>query len=46
MLSAGVLACGMATASAWAAGDGPRSTNIALNPSGTLLFVANREATA
>jgi YVTN family beta-propeller protein len=44
MLSAGVLAWGMATAPAWAAGDDSRSTNIALNRSGTLLFVANREA--
>jgi YVTN family beta-propeller protein len=31
-------------APAWAAGDDPRSTNIALNRGGTLLFVANREA--
>jgi YVTN family beta-propeller protein len=43
VLSACVLACGLA-APAWAAGDDPRSTNIALSRSGTLLFVANREA--
>jgi YVTN family beta-propeller protein len=44
ILSAGVLAWGMAMAPAWAAGDDARSTTIALNRSGTLLFVANREA--
>jgi YVTN family beta-propeller protein len=34
----------MAMGPAWAAGDDPRSTSIALNRGGTLLFVANREA--
>ena len=43
MLSVGVLAGALAVAPAWAA-DGNRSTNIALNRSGTLLYVANREA--
>jgi YVTN family beta-propeller protein len=43
-LTTGVLAGGMAIGPAWAAGDDPRSTNIALNRSGSLLFVANREA--
>jgi YVTN family beta-propeller protein len=42
-LAAGVLACATACP-AWAAGGDARSTNIALNRSGTLLFVANREA--
>jgi DNA-binding beta-propeller fold protein YncE len=41
-LAAGALA--MAIGPAWAAGDDPRSTSIALNRGGTLLFVANREA--
>ena len=34
----------MTIGQAWAAGDDPRSTSIALNRGGTLLFVANREA--
>ena len=41
-MSVGVLAGAMAVAPASAA-DGNRSTNIALNRSGTLLFAANRE---
>ena len=41
--AAGVLACGMA-APAWAAAADGRSTNIALDHSGSLLFVANRLA--
>ena len=44
VLAAGVLAGGMTIGQAWAAGDDPRSTSIALNRGGTLLFVANREA--
>ena len=44
MLTAGVLAGGMAIGPAWAAGDDSRSISIALNRSGDLLFVANREA--
>jgi YVTN family beta-propeller protein len=44
ILTAGVLVGGMAIGPAWAAGDDPRSTSIALNRGGTLLFVANREA--
>ena len=44
VLLGGVLAGGMTIGQAWAAGDDPRSTSIALNQGGTLLFVANREA--
>ena len=44
VLLGGVLAGGMTIGQAWAAGDDPRSTSIALNRGGTLLFVANREA--
>jgi YVTN family beta-propeller protein len=44
VLLGGVLAGVMTIGQAWAAGDDPRSTSIALNRGGTLLFVANREA--
>src|SRR5262245_9794009 len=43
ILTAGVIAGAPALGPAWAAGDAPRSTSIALNRGGTLLFVANRE---